>query len=105
MEIFISYSWKNKEVVEIIDKTFLDRGLVLIRDERSLTYTKNISDFMESIRIHDYFIIVLSREYFKSINCMKELMFAMKEKEFQQKVLPIVLDEDFGSIGYLREII
>lgn len=105
MDIFISYSWKNKEIVEIIDKTFFNKGLVLIRDERSLTYTKNISDFMESIRTHDYFIIVLSKEYFKSINCMKELMFAMKEKEFQQKVLPVVLDKDFGSVEYLREII
>lgn len=105
MNIFISYSWEDKKSVEIIDKSFLDRGLVLIRDERSLTYTENISNFMESIRTHDYFIIVLSRGYFKSINCMKELMFAMKEKEFQHKVLPVVLDEDFGSIEYLREII
>lgn len=105
MNVFISYSWEDKKSVEIIDKSFLDRGLVLIRDERSLTYTENISNFMESIRTHDYFIIVLSRGYFKSINCMKELMFAMKEKEFQHKVLPVVLDEDFGSIEYLREII
>lgn len=105
MNIFISYSWKDKELVNVIDKFFFDNKIILVRDERDLAYTKSINEFMDSIRKNDYFIIALSKDYFKSINCIKELKNALKEVEFQTKVLPIVLDSGFGSPLYIKEVI
>lgn len=95
--IFISYCWDNAKEVEEIDSFFLKNGITLTRDVRDLNYTENINEFMKKIRECDFFILVLSESYFKSINCMKELFEAFKETEFQEKVLPIVIEDNFYS--------
>lgn len=96
-KIFISYSWKNIEEADEIDTFFKRKGIILTRDKRSLDYTENIFEFMNKIREHDFFILLLSEEYFKSLNCMKELFLAFKEVDFQKKVLPLVIEDNFYS--------
>lgn len=96
-KIFISYSWKNTKEADEIDNFFKNKEIILTRDKRSLDYTENISEFMKKIREHDFFILLLSEEYFKSLNCMKELFLAFKEIDFQKKVLPLVVEDNFYS--------
>lgn len=95
--IFLSYCWDNEKEANDIDDFFLKEGIKLKRDIRELNYTENIDEFMKKIRESDFYILVLSEHYFKSKNCMKELFEALKEKEFQKKVLPIVVQDGFYS--------
>lgn len=103
-KIFISYNHKDMEYIDIIDDFFKMKGFNLTRDIRDLKYTDNIEDFMKKIREHDFFILFLSENYFKSVNCMKELFLAINDIEFQKKVLPIVKEDSFYSEDTTLEI-
>lgn len=96
-KIFLSYCWANEKEADEIDLFFSNRNINLIRDKKDLEYTENINEFMKKISESDFFMLVLSEQYFKSKNCMNELFEALKEKEFKEKVLPIVIENGFYS--------
>jgi len=93
--IFISYSWANKDIADLIDYDFQKLGYVLTRDERDIKYKDSIIEFMQQIGKHDFVIMLISDSYLKSENCMYEVMEVMRDREFKKKILMIVLkDED-----------
>lgn len=93
MTVFLSYSWRDKEIANKIDFTLTTLGVTIIRDVQSLQYKDNIKQFMSSIRETDYAIILLSDSYLKSPNCLFELIELSKEKEFANKILPLLTDD------------
>lgn len=93
--IFISYSWVNKDIADLIDEDFLRLGYTLTRDERDLKYKDSIKEFMQQVGKHDFVIMIISDSYLKSENCMYEVMEVMRDREYKKKILMIVLrDED-----------
>ncbi|MCK4261221.1 MAG: tetratricopeptide repeat protein [Halanaerobiales bacterium] len=107
-DIFISYSWKDKDVVESIDKDFQAIGITLKRDVRDIGYKESIKEFMKKIRKIDYVLMIISDSYLKSENCMYEVLEFIKDESFKDRILPIVLDNAFeifkgtGSLEYIR---
>lgn len=96
--IFISYSWANKDIADLIDDDFLKLGYTLTRDERDIKYKDSIKEFMQQIGKHDFVIMLISDSYLKSENCMYEVMEVMRDREYKKKILMIVLqDEDKKS--------
>lgn len=93
--IFLSYCQKNKNEADIIDNIFLQKGILLTRDVRDLEYKQSIQEFMKKIREHDFAILLISHEYLTSENCMYEFLQVLKEKDFEYKMLPIIVIEDF----------
>lgn len=93
--IFLSYCQKNSSEADIIDTEFLKRGIHLTRDKRDLEYKQNIEEFMQKIREHDFAILLISHEYLTSLNCMYEFFEVLKEKNFEDKILPIILVYNF----------
>jgi hypothetical protein len=93
-KIFISYSWSDKKIADIIDKDFLELGFNLTRDERDLRFKDSIKQFMQSIGKHDYVIMLISDSYLKSENCMYEVLEVMRDREYKQKMLMVVLSDD-----------
>jgi TIR domain. len=93
--IFISYSWTNKDIADIIDEDFSKLGYPLTRDERDIRYKDSIKEFMQQIGKHDFVIMLISDSYLKSENCMYEVMEVIRDREYKKKILMIVLaDED-----------
>ena len=93
--IFISYSWANKDIADLIDEDFLELGYTLTRDERDIKYKDSIKEFMQQVEKHDFVIMLISDSYLKSENCMYEVMEVMRDREYKKKILMIVLqDED-----------
>lgn len=93
--IFISYSWANKDIADLIDEDFQKLGYRLTRDERDIKYKDSIKEFMQQIGKHEFVIMLISDSYLKSENCMYEVMEVMRDREYQKKILMIVLkDED-----------
>ena len=93
--IFISYSWANKDIADLIDDDFQKLRYTLTRDERDIRYKDSIKEFMQQIGKHDFVIMLLSDSYLKSENCMYEVMEVMRDREYKKKILMIVLkDED-----------
>lgn len=106
-DIFISYSWNNKDIA---DKIFSDLsliGLSILKDRHNINYTDSISDFMTQIRDSKYAILIISDSYLKSTNCMLEVLQLLKDdKIIWDKILPIVVDAEYFNIidrmNYIR---
>lgn len=93
--IFISYSWANEDIADLIDDDFQKLGYTLTRDERDIKYKDSIREFMQQVGKHDFVIMLISDSYLKSENCMYEVMEVMRDREYKKKILMIVLkDED-----------
>jgi len=87
--IFLSYSWRNKEKAN----DFKGVGITLTRDIRDTQYKTDLKEYMRSVRDHDYMLILISDYFLRSVNCMFEVMEIFKEKEFNKRVLQIILDD------------
>lgn len=90
--IFLSYSWNNKDQATIIENDFNEIGITLIKDTLNLKYKDSISDYMKSIRNADFAIILVSDDYLKSENCMFEALEILKEQNHKEKILPILIE-------------
>jgi tetratricopeptide (TPR) repeat protein len=104
--IFLSYSWRNKHEADIIDNDFNALGINLIRDIRNLKYRDSLKEFMSSIKISDFVIIFVSKDFFCSENCMFEVSEIFESDEFATKILPVILPNyDFLSSDNKIELI
>src|SRR3712207_6558001 len=91
-DIFISYSWKNKDIADEIDNRFKSVGIILRQDVRDATYRGSIKEFMQQISETDYVLMIISDEFLRSENCMYEVIELLNEREFENRILPVVLD-------------
>jgi len=91
--VFISYAWggEREDIVNKIDESLQKRGIKIIRDKRDLGYKGSIKTFMERIGTGDCVIVVISDKYLKSPNCMFELVEIAANKEFGNRIFPVVL--------------
>lgn len=91
--VFISYAWggESEEIANQIDEALQNRGLNIIRDKRGLGYKGSIKTFMERIGQGNCVIVVISDKYLRSPNCMFELVEIAENKQFHDRVFPIVL--------------
>lgn len=100
MNIFLSYSWNNKDIADQIDEWFSEKKIKLKRDVRDLKYKQSIKEFMKSIRYADFVIMIISEDYLKSKNCMYEVLEFVKEQEFRDKIIPIIESSEIFEIKY-----
>src|SRR5262245_11368494 len=93
--VFISYAWggEREEIVNQIDQTLQNRGVKIIRDKRELGYKGSIKEFMERIGRGNCVIVVVSDKYLRSPNCMFELVEIAENKQFHNRIFPIVLSD------------
>src|SRR5262245_11597115 len=96
--VFISYAWgeetqEREAIVNQLDQSLQKRGLKIIRDKRDLGYKGMIRQFMERIGEGSSVIVVLSDKYLRSKNCMYELVEIAENKDFINRVFPIVLSD------------
>jgi len=90
-KIFLSYSWANSESASILQKDFEKIGIPLIKDTLNLKYKDSIGKYMLKIRDSDFAILLISKEYLESINCMYEALEILKEQNHTEKILPILI--------------
>lgn len=96
--IFLSYCQKDSDIADLIDEKLGEqiKGKATIsRDIRDVEYHESFKRFMQSIEQHDYVITIISDNYFRSRNCMYEVLEVVKDSQFSDKLIFIVLcDED-----------
>jgi hypothetical protein len=107
--VFISYAWggEREEIVNQIDEALQERGIKITRDKRDLGYRGSIKEFMERIGQGNCVILVVSDKYIRSPNCMFELVEIAENKQFYDRIFPIVLaDADIYDpvkrLGYVK---
>lgn len=109
IELYISYAWKgeSEEMAELLEKAFEENDINLIRDKKDLKYRERISEFMKRIGKAKGVVVILSDKYLKSSYCMFELMKIYENKNFEDRIFPIVLGdanifEGDGRVAYKK---
>ncbi len=100
-EIFISYAWGDKnekgesreEIVNELYDSLTSKGFTVIRDKVSLGYGGRISNFMDRIGRGKYVVVVISDKYLKSEFCMYEILELVKNKDYSDRIFPIILSD------------
>ena len=104
--IFLSYSWKDKDTADEIDNRFKSIGINFIRDVRDAPYKTNLKEFMSRVRDTDYVLMVISDHFLKSANCMYEVMELLTDRSYHERILQVILaDADIFNPGYRVNII
>jgi tetratricopeptide (TPR) repeat protein len=94
MEIFISYSWNDSEIADTIENDLNSVGIKLIRDKNDTKFKDSFKDFMKKAGDSDYALMLISDSFLKSINCMNEVLEVLKNKDYEDKILPIILNRN-----------
>ena len=91
--IFLSYNWHDGETADRIDRHLSGiAGVTVKRDVRDIGPWKSIREFMEGIRQQNYAVLIISDSYLKSKNCMFEVTEMMKEREYEDRIFPAVVE-------------
>jgi len=91
-KIFISYSWTNSNIADQIEKDLSHFPISFVRDIHDIEYKSSISNFMQEIRNSDFAVLLISEHYLKSRNCMIEILHILNEQNFDEKILPIIIN-------------
>ena len=94
-KVYISYAWggESERIVNELDTDLQNKGITIIRDKRDLGFKGMIRDFMQQIGRGHAVIAVISDKYLKSPNCMFELVEIARNKDFYDRIFPVVLTD------------
>jgi hypothetical protein len=79
--------------VDKLQEAFKGRSVVLIRDRNEVHYRQSIGDFMRRIGRGKCIVVVLSKGYLESRNCMFELIEIFQRGDIRERIFPIILDD------------
>ena len=97
--VFLSYSRNESELADIIERELSSEGIDVKRDIRDIGTWRSIKEFMASIREQDYAVMIISKSYLTSSNCMYEVMEIFKEAQYKDKILSVITsDADIYNI-------
>jgi len=104
-EVFVSYAWTDEStaIVDKLQEALKGRDVVLVRDKNDMRYMDSIRDFMKRIGRGKCIVVVLSKKYLESTNCMFEMTEIADRGDIRDRVFPIVLEdaEIYNAIGRL----
>ena len=105
--IYISYNWEghSAHIVDYLGFVLESRGIPFKLDKKDCPYTTNIKEFMNAIRAGKTVIVVLSRPYLRSKNCMYELSGIMENVDYKYRMLPVVVDDTIRDDNFYVELI
>lgn len=92
MSVFLSYSSKDNEYRARLDTVLYKHGVNIIDDNRKLNPLDDIKLFMQSIKVADHAIILLSSNYLKSEACIYEFSEFLKNQDSAKKIIPVLVD-------------
>ncbi len=102
--VFLSYCQKDSDVADLVEEKFqpfVEGKVKISRDIRDVKYHESFKNFMQSIETHDFVIMLISDNYLKSRNCLFEVMEVVKDSQYKNKLIFIVLSDD--DIVYYKE--
>lgn len=105
--VYVSYNWERNSdhVVNHLCTVFDLRGIVYKRDKKDCHYMDNVKAFMNAIRNGEIIVVVLSRAYMLSKNCMFELCGILERKDGRDKILPVVVDDSIRDSRFYIDMV
>lgn len=105
--VYISYNWEDNSdhTVNHLCTVFVLRRINYSRDKQNCHYLDNIKTFMNSIRNGEIIVVVLSRAYMLSKNCMYELSGILERKDGMDRILPVVVDDSIRDRRFYIDMV
>lgn len=105
--IYISYNWEghSSHIVDFLCFVLENKGISYKRDKKDCHYMDNIKEFMDAIRAGKTVIVVFSRLYLMSKNCMYELTGILQDPSFKERILPVVVDDTIRDDQFYVEMV
>lgn len=92
-EIYLSYCSKDIQIVNKIDNYFKSRSIMFKRDKRDVKSWESIKSFMNKFGKSSCSVLIISDSYLKSTYCMYEVLEIMKQKNYSEKIITVVLND------------
>lgn len=93
VNMFVSYCQKDFVYADNVDLYFKDENITVYRDIRDISAWSSIHKYMQTIRDMDYAILIVTDNYLRSYNCMYEVLEVMKEKNYERKIFPVIVEK------------
>ena len=105
--VYVSYNWESHSLhtVEFLCFVLESKGIPYKRDKKDCCYSDNIKDFMDAIRAGNTVIVVFSRPYLKSRNCMYELSGILNDPCYKDRILPVVVDDTIRESQFYVDLV
>ena len=105
--VYISYNWEghSSHIVDFLCFVFENKGIPYLRDKKDCNYLDNIKEFMNAIRAGKTVIVVFSRPYLKSKNCMYELSGILQDPCYKDRILPVVVDDTIRESQFYVDLV
>lgn len=106
-EIFLSYCHADiGRAIDIYEHLKEKLDINLHMDRIDIGKWGNIREYMQSISKMDYVILLISKQYLKSPNCMYEVLEVLRDRNFSNKIFPAVIETSIykteGRIKYVK---
>ncbi|MGX4585340.1 TIR domain-containing protein [Paenibacillus chitinolyticus] len=93
--VFLSYCHADADLANIIEESLNKHNDINVSRDINITqYRDDLDEFMQTIRNHDFVVSIVTSKYLKSINCMYEITELMKDNNFKDKLLFIIVNKD-----------
>ncbi|MBR4912231.1 MAG: toll/interleukin-1 receptor domain-containing protein [Bacteroidales bacterium] len=105
--VYVSYNWESSSfhIVDYLCTVLEDKGIPYKRDKKDCHYLDNIKGFMNSISAGNTVIVVFSKPYLKSKNCMYELTGILEDPCYKDRILPVVVDDTIRDSLFYVELV
>jgi len=104
--VFISYSWSDSSFTGEIETSLVGKAEVH-RDKKDIKTWGSITEFMKTIRKQDFAVIIISDKYLRSDACLYELVQLMKDDDWNDKAMYVVMDDAsiYNSVSRAKYIL
>lgn len=93
--VFLSYCHADADLANIVEGSLNKHDDIKVsRDINIAQYRDDLDGFMKTIRNHDFVVSIVTSKYLKSLNCMYEITELLKDTNFSDKLLFIIVNKD-----------
>ncbi|WP_202077563.1 TIR domain-containing protein [Caldalkalibacillus salinus] len=93
--VFLSYCHADADLADIVEKSLNKHDDISVSRDINITqYRDDLDGFMKTIRNHDFVVSIVTSKYLESLNCMYEITELMKDSDFNEKLLFIIVNND-----------
>lgn len=95
--IFLSYCSSDSVIAGIVEESLykeFGENIKISEYKKDVQYKQSFKEFMDTIQQHEFVLSIISDNYLKSQNCMYEIGEVLKNNQFKEQLLFLVLSQE-----------
>ena len=101
-EVFLSHSSADKEFADLLAETLRKHGIPVWYSQTNILGAQQWHDEIgEALKRCDWFIVILTGNSVQSMWVKREIMFALNDNRFSNKIIPILCQScDYDNLSW-----